>query len=238
MERIKIHFDLPAAEIQKSKPDKSSSEIGEDILRENSKRERILRAARSLFAQNGVAATSTRDIAQKSQVNLALINYYFNNKEGLYLSVILSFAAEVEDEFRKLNLYWSKKTFSAADFPTQVRELISSIVALKFKNHELIVIFHREWLEGLPYARDIFETRFKSLLKNLSGFFAKAQSEKILKSGINPTFLTLSLLHTIENYLLAHACQTTMNQLCFELPKDMDLLVDQIYQIYFEGVTI
>ena len=50
-------------------------------------KERILGAATTLFALKGFEGTSMRDIAQTAQVNLASINYHFEHKQNLYLSV-------------------------------------------------------------------------------------------------------------------------------------------------------
>src|SRR2546423_2550453 len=46
---------------------------------------RLLKAARRLFAEKGVAATSIRDLAQEAGVNIAAVNYHFGDKEQLYL---------------------------------------------------------------------------------------------------------------------------------------------------------
>jgi len=46
--------------------------------------EKIKEAARKLFTQKGYAATRTRDIAEESGINLALLNYYFRSKEKLF----------------------------------------------------------------------------------------------------------------------------------------------------------
>jgi AcrR family transcriptional regulator len=53
-----------------------------------SPRGRILTAARSLFAQRGLMATTTRAIAELAQVNLAMIHYYYGSKEALYERVL------------------------------------------------------------------------------------------------------------------------------------------------------
>jgi len=41
-------------------------------------------AARKLFAKQGFAGTTTRDIAKEAGLNLALLNYYFRSKERLF----------------------------------------------------------------------------------------------------------------------------------------------------------
>jgi AcrR family transcriptional regulator len=52
-------------------------------------RNRLLDAAMALFAEKGFAKTSTREIAQAAQVNIASISYYFGDKAGLYRTVWL-----------------------------------------------------------------------------------------------------------------------------------------------------
>ncbi len=47
-------------------------------------RQRLLDAALRLFAQQGYARTSTREIAEAAGVNVAAISYYFGDKAGLY----------------------------------------------------------------------------------------------------------------------------------------------------------
>ena len=47
-------------------------------------RERLLHAALRLFAAQGFAKTSIREIASAADVNIAAISYYFGDKAGLY----------------------------------------------------------------------------------------------------------------------------------------------------------
>ena len=46
--------------------------------------ERIVEAALTLFGERGYEGASTRDIAELAGVNAPALNYYFNNKEGVY----------------------------------------------------------------------------------------------------------------------------------------------------------
>jgi len=50
-------------------------------------RERLMHSALRLFAQQGFAKTSTREIAEAAGTNLAAISYYFGDKAGLYRAV-------------------------------------------------------------------------------------------------------------------------------------------------------
>jgi AcrR family transcriptional regulator len=50
-------------------------------------KEKILQAADELFGRLGYDAATTREIAERCQVNKALIHYHFKNKEGLLASV-------------------------------------------------------------------------------------------------------------------------------------------------------
>ena len=51
--------------------------------------EKIKEAARRVFTRKGFAGTRTRDIAEESGFNLALINYYFRSKEKLFDIIVL-----------------------------------------------------------------------------------------------------------------------------------------------------
>lgn len=50
--------------------------------------QKIINAAQKIFTQKGFAATRTRDIAEESGINLALINYYFGSKQKLFKIIV------------------------------------------------------------------------------------------------------------------------------------------------------
>jgi len=64
------------------KPSKKSEVDSKDT------RERILFAATKVFAEHGFRDATTRLICAEAQVNVALVNYYFRSKAGLYKAVI------------------------------------------------------------------------------------------------------------------------------------------------------
>jgi AcrR family transcriptional regulator len=62
-------------------------------------RERIIDAAVKLFGERGFAAASTRDIATAAGVNAPALQYYFENKEGLYQACAEFIASDLTAHF-------------------------------------------------------------------------------------------------------------------------------------------
>jgi AcrR family transcriptional regulator len=59
-------------------------------------RQQLLEAARKRFAFDGYDATTVRDIATDAGVNVALINRYFESKEGLFKACLTSIGEQLE----------------------------------------------------------------------------------------------------------------------------------------------
>lgn len=63
-------------------------------------RERLMLAGLRLFAEQGYAKTSIRQIAIAAGANVAAVSYYFGNKAGLYRAVFWGGAAPAREEVR------------------------------------------------------------------------------------------------------------------------------------------
>ena len=50
--------------------------------------QRVLVAAEAVFAEKGFKAASIREIAKQAKANIAAINYYFGDKERLYIEAV------------------------------------------------------------------------------------------------------------------------------------------------------
>ena len=58
-------------------------------------RGRSLSSALDLFADGGMKGVTTRDVAAKARVSLAMVHHYFGNKEGLYRACLESMQEEL-----------------------------------------------------------------------------------------------------------------------------------------------
>ncbi len=51
-------------------------------------RERLLEAAGEIFAEKGFKGATVREIIERAKVNIAAVNYYFRDKERLYIEAV------------------------------------------------------------------------------------------------------------------------------------------------------
>ncbi|MFG1694490.1 TetR family transcriptional regulator [Nonomuraea sp. NPDC049309] len=77
-------------------------------------RQRLLDAALKRFAHDGYAATTVRDITDDAGVNVALVNRYFQSKEGLFEACL----AVAADELRRVA--------ANAPLPDAIRHIITA----------------------------------------------------------------------------------------------------------------
>jgi AcrR family transcriptional regulator len=59
----------------------------------------ILRAAGPIFAERGYQSTTVREICKAASANVAAVNYYFGDKEGLYLESVKLAARQQAERF-------------------------------------------------------------------------------------------------------------------------------------------
>ena len=65
-------------------------------------KERILAAAREIFAEKGCAGARMHEIGGRAEVNKAMLHYYFGNKDSLYETVILSAVQNLFEKVRPM----------------------------------------------------------------------------------------------------------------------------------------
>lgn len=71
-------------------------------MSENETKIKILEVATELFARHGFEGASIREIAREAGVNLAAVNYHFQNKQNLYYRVMDANCIRMESEIALL----------------------------------------------------------------------------------------------------------------------------------------
>lgn len=103
----------------------------------NNKRIRIMRVAERLLATNGFEKTPVRKICNEAGVNIAMINYYFGSKRGLFEEIIQTKIDIRRDKIKSISDKTSNKVKS-------IEEVINYYVDSMFNNILLFKLMIRE----------------------------------------------------------------------------------------------
>jgi AcrR family transcriptional regulator len=122
---------------------------------------KIKAAARSVFHKKGFAGARTRDIAREADMNLALLNYYFKNKESLFelimLETLVSFFQSMGLVFNDVTTSLEKKIELVAENYIDViiaEPEIPIFIMSEIRTHGAAV------LEKLPVVNLILQSTF------------------------------------------------------------------------------
>lgn len=140
-----------------------------------SSEERIKEAARKVFLKKGFDGTTSRDIAQEADMNIALTNYYFRSKEKLFLEIFKDL----------LNLYFQNTLdiFNKdIDFKSKIFEAIDHTYAMVSEEPDLCNFIMNEvhraperLIPDLNFLRQVKHTKLGQQLE-----------EEIKKGNIRP----------------------------------------------------
>lgn len=147
-------------------------------------RQSLIDAARDLFSRREFAAVSLRQIAQRAQVNPAMIHYHFGGKEGLY-------GAMLEEQLAPL-------LFQLEQLPAERTSLylfIESYVRMLAANPWLPNLVVREVLYGEGSFRELFIRRFAARAgRMIPVLIDKERRAGRLRADLDPAYAALALV--------------------------------------------
>jgi AcrR family transcriptional regulator len=118
---------------------------------------KIMKVARSLFAEHGFEGATTRQIAEKASCNVAMIGYYFGSKEGLLDAILDNYFREAVQVYERFDKHDNKDNDEdlSKEFPefkdAEVRQFCKALVEFgtyAFANREIHQIMIRDAMGG------------------------------------------------------------------------------------------
>lgn len=156
--------------------------------KQNLSRKKIINSAMILFASNGFDSTSTREICKHAGVNLSLISYYFENKEGLYTSIIESIVSygleHVQEEIIKSNDVDLLPREEKIDlYCTLLEKYIDFLYSESVPNSFVILMLKEQTMSHSKF-REMFskkiDTLYNALKKILASILGKKENDKMI----------------------------------------------------------
>lgn len=160
----------------------------------NDKQIQIITEAEKLFAENGFAGTSVRQIAKEAGVNVAMISYYFGSKERLLEAMLIYRSADFRMELETV-LSIENSTLEKVD------EVVALIIRRVHHNRRMYKIIHFEYSND---TRKIdFENYINQKLSNykvIEEFVIKGQKEGVFSKDLNIPLTVPTILGTYFNF--------------------------------------
>ena len=166
-------------------------------IKDMNQAQRILNAAFKCISDRGYANVSLRDIADEAGVVLSQLNYYYKNKEGLFVEVINMLAQlyiiEIEDKLKK-----SKSQKEG------IKSLIEYFQELLSENPELIKLLFdltsmALWSKSL---KSLLNELFNSLARLIEKYIVSEFFDKERFKNSSPRILSRIMLGTIIGTLI------------------------------------
>lgn len=161
----------------------------------NDKQRQIMEKALEVFAEKGFDSASVRDIAQRADVNVAMISYYFGSKEKLLEAIFLSHTAFMTSRIQSII---HSKTYDPLE---KVDLLIDTYINVIIENKTFHRLMMREQVlmkEGplYNYIRDM-----KIQNRNLIEIAVKAgQKAGIFQKHIDVSMLAVTLIGSVNHF--------------------------------------
>ncbi|WP_277757826.1 TetR/AcrR family transcriptional regulator [Pseudomonas sp. A34-9] len=117
-------------------------------------RQHILETAGQLFADLGYANTTSKQVCENSNSNVASVNYHFENKEGLYRAVLL----EAHERLLSIDILFSLSKSPAS--PEDKLRLIITVLIERVRNHRdawALKVLSRELLSPSSLLPSVLE---------------------------------------------------------------------------------
>ena len=139
-------------------------------LQHFSTKDRILHAAEELFAQQGFASTSLRQVTSRADVNIAAVNYHFGSKENLVHEVFKHRMDEMSE--KRLASLAAAVEKDPADLEAILLAFIQPALALTLDRHgaSFVRVLARAYAEKNDGLRNFLSENYGQVLRE----FAKA----------------------------------------------------------------
>ncbi|MBO8156495.1 MAG: forespore capture DNA-binding protein RefZ [Bacillaceae bacterium] len=122
-------------------------------MKDNNTKQKVQEAARELFYLKGFHGTSLRDIAKKANVNVSLISYYFDNKQGLLEQLMIQYYEQYLKEIEQVQIQYKESEPVEA-----ISRLVEAIIQYKQKHHQFTCFIQRELTLDNMLVREMLVT--------------------------------------------------------------------------------
>jgi TetR/AcrR family transcriptional regulator, fatty acid metabolism regulator protein len=186
------------------------------------KREAILRAATSVFANNGYFNSKVADIAREAGVADGTVYLYFKSKEEILHSI---FDRNMEEAIAD-----GRKRLQGIDDP---RERLRSIAHMHLDrlgaDRDLAVVFQVELRGSTKFMEEFSAAGFAEYLNLIRSTIEEGQKAGVFRPELNPKIVAKVLFGALD--------EMATNWILSKRRYKLAPMADQVLEIFLNGVT-
>jgi AcrR family transcriptional regulator len=160
-------------------------------------RDQILDAAERLFAEQGFARTTIKQIGREAAVNSALLYYYFAHKEELYQEVLQRLIGNLV-----------RRTSGGLDRPgppaSRLRAMVEAQAEVIASNPRFPRLLVRELAESdAAHAVGQIHLIAATTFRRLCELVREGQAAGVFRRGLDPRFAAISIVSQVAYFAIA-----------------------------------
>ena len=195
-----------------------------DPAKQQEQKQKLILAAKNLMREKSYKSITIREIGTAAGVNSAMVKYYFDSKEGLFLAAVNSFPAEHFDQIQAL-----------VNQKNPIKHFIKFAVVVFGQDAGLARFIHDEILKEDCPLRDQFISGFPTKIAALLPELVAAElKQRGLTVAINTKYAAFNLMSMIIMPQLG----APIRQAAWKITDDelsQDAWVDHLYQQFMFG---
>ena len=160
-------------------------------------RDAILDAAERLFAKQGFAATTIKQIGAEAGLNSALLYYYFSDKEALYHAVLARLISGLAAEGVRLMR-------EVPDPASAIRALVTGQVEMLLARPQLPQLMVRELVDHQAmHAQGLITEHMAGLFSAVCETIRAGQRAGTFRVGLEPRYAAVSTISQVVYFFVA-----------------------------------
>ncbi len=177
-------------------------------LKEQERRDAIIRSAINVFSTKGFEKTTMDDIALEAGFSKSLIYWYWKNKAALFSELIDICLTGYRDLLQSI-------IDSQEDFKKKYSRLVSRFIEIFKKNDSLNKLVHFGSLHYSEVREENFKAKvqnyYRAIIKQLEELYQQGTDAGYFRKDIDASAIAFTILTTIEGYIYMSMLEKRMS---------------------------
>ncbi len=200
---------------------------------EQDTRAKLLAAGSEVFSLKGYSGATVKEIADRAGVNISLISYHFNGKEGLFRELVEAFGKERLKDAEKI----LSPPDTVEDLRAKLRLWMQQFLHCQVHDDSVCSILHRENIIEQEFLWDIFQGTFLKTFGAIIKFFEAGKKKGILRKDVDPQLATVMLFGSLIHIGRNQKIQQKVFGISIADEKYRSQVIEQFLTLLLNGIA-